>query len=150
MSRLLVFATALVLLLSAAAGREELSPTSPEIAFRLAVPRALPLLGQEQILVARITYHGEATREATVSFRYRSQDDGGQLGPGSLRNAGAGEIPTYAALTFDQIGFSVKCGASSKLQWDADHQAMFLHGAATKPVYALGGYVDNLEVNCFE
>jgi len=49
-------------------------------ALRLTVPHALPLLGAEQALVARLTPPDDMNGEAVVSFHFRSSKSNGSIG----------------------------------------------------------------------
>ena len=79
--RLFSLATILVstCLCDGARGEED-STTAADMNLRLAVPRALPVLGQQQVLAARIAYQGQGAREAVVRFSYRSDQQSGRIG----------------------------------------------------------------------
>lgn len=65
----------LVLALAVPAAGEVAGPS-----LRLAVPRALPVVGREQVLVARLGGELDRAQEAVVGFHWRSPDGGGQIG----------------------------------------------------------------------
>ncbi len=61
-----------------------------------------------------------------------------------------GEVPAWGPASFNAVHFHVKPGKPEGLKWEADKQAMLLWGRAWSSTINSAGYVDNLEVRCFE
>ena len=56
------------------------SPITLPVTLRLAVPKALPVLGEEQMLVARMEWHGQKGLEVVARFAWRSDLEDGLIG----------------------------------------------------------------------
>ena len=78
--RLLISSVLVAALAGTATGEEaKETDTQAHVTLRLGVPRALPIVGREQVLVARLDGHLEETREGSVSFHWHSDDGHGQI-----------------------------------------------------------------------
>ena len=92
------------------------------------------------IIEPKRTYRLKARYEPAGYVRVAILDDSGQ------KLWDTGEIPTFGEMTFDRVGFGIRSGEGSALEWDPQRKAMLLRGTIG-PQYVTSGNVDNLEVS---
>ena len=61
-----------------------------------------------------------------------------------------GEIPAHGPMQFDRLRFGVAPGDGCSLEWNDQHQAMFLQGMVPNSPYVISGYLDSVEFTVFQ